>query len=378
MSKPRSSRRGWPAGLIGALALIAAVEAFVASHELDFTTSSRMEWRQSRLDSTRRAPECGVLELGTSMAKLGLYSSVVEKESGLRAYNLACSAGRIPGSYYLLKRALDAGARPRAVILEVHPTYMEMPFQDGTVAWADLLEPLDCLDLAYEARDASFFARTMLAHFLPSYNARFEIRASILGAFKGETSLTRWLNQGLLRNLDRNAGAVVNRRDAPYYGEITQHLGNLYLQPTWKSNRFNERYLRRILALCTSKQIQVFWLIPPFVPTLQALREQIGHDAAYTFFAETVRRDYPGVIVLDGRHSGYQPPVFFDAAHLDYPGAVAFSAEVGRIVKTGLERPTELPRWVPIPLYRDRAIDTPLEDMAQSAKAMEESAKVRR
>jgi hypothetical protein len=378
MSGPQPGRRGWPAGLIGALALIAGVEAFVAAHEMDFTTSARMEWKQSRKAATERAPGCAVLGLGTSMSKLGLYSSVVERESGRRAYNLAYCAGRIPGSYYLLRRAIEAGARPEAILLEVHPTYVALPFQDGLTAWPDLLEPADCLDLAIEARDATFFASTMLSRALPSLNARAEIRAAVVAAFRGLPNGNRMATMPLVRNLDQNAGAFVHRRETPYNGEITPHLANIYLQPYWSCDRLNERYLRRLLELCASKDIQVYWLIPPMIPSLQFLREQIGRDGAYTAFVKKMQGKYPGMVVLDARHSGYQHPVFFDAAHLDYPGAVTFSAEVGRILRASLPPAIGDPRWVDLPAYRDRAIDAPLEDMAQSSKAVEASATIRR
>ncbi len=378
MGGPNSDRRGWPAGLLGALALIAAVETFVAGHELDFTTPGRMEWRQSRKAATERAPSCAVLGLGTSMSKLGLYSTVVERESGRRAFNLSYCAGRIPGSYYLLKRAIEAGARPEAILLEVHPTYLAMPYHDGMSAWPDLLEPADCLELAWEAHDPTFFASTMLARALPSLNARPEIRAALLAAFKGQANANRGANSPLVRNLDKNAGAFVHRRESPFNGEIPPYLAGIYLQPTWSCDSLNERYLRWMLDLCASHEIQVYWLIPPLIPSLQALREQIGHDGAYTQFVRRMQGKYPGVVVLDGRKSGYPYPVFFDAAHLDYQGAVSFSAEVGRILKASLPPAVGDPRWIDLPAYRDRAIDAQLEDIAQSSKAIAEAATIRR
>jgi hypothetical protein len=378
MSKPLSGRRGWPSGLIGALVLIVAVEAFVSHHELEFTTTSRMEWKLSGRASTQRAPACTVLGLGTSMSKHGLYSSVVERESGRRAYNLSVSAGRMPGSYFLLKHALDAGGRPEAILLEVHPTYLTIPFQDGMIAWPDLLEPADCFDLAWEARDASFFASTMLPLLLPSMNARAEIRASVLASFRGQANPNRWATSPQVRNLNQNAGAFVHRRDSPFDGAIPPELAGMYLQPSWSCDKLNERYLRRLLDLCASKKIQVYWLIPPLIPMLQALREQMGNDGAYIRFTKRIQGEYPGLVVLDSRHSGYPHPVFFDAAHLDFPGAVTFSAEVGRILKTSLPRAVDAPRWIDLPVYRERTIDAPLEDLAQSVKAVAKSATVKR
>jgi hypothetical protein len=378
MEGSESGRRGWPLGMVGAFALIALVESFVGRHELDFTTPARMEWRLSGRAAVDRAPGSEVLGLGTSMTKMGLFPRVVERESGRRTYNLACCAGRMAGSYFLLRRAIEAGATPGAILLEVHPTYLATPFREGLSAWADLLDPRDCLDLAWDSGDATFFARTMLARILPSLNARAEIRSALLAAIRGEINPNRLATGPQVRNLDRNAGAFIYRRDTPYEGEIAPFLAEMYLKPGWSCDRLNERYLRRLLDLCVSKQIQVYWLIPPFVPQLQAIREQIGNDAAYTQFTKRLQADYPGMVVLDARHSGYQHRVFIDAAHLDYPGAVTFSAEIGRILKASLPPAIGDPSWVDLPAYRDRTTDTILEDVAQSAKALEQSSTVKR
>ena len=113
MSHANPAGRGWPAGLVGALALVAAFEAMVAAHALDFTTPARLEWRESHKAATERAPGYAVLNLGTSMSKLGLFPAMVERESGRRTFNLSFCAGRIPASYYLLKHALEAGGEAR-------------------------------------------------------------------------------------------------------------------------------------------------------------------------------------------------------------------------------------------------------------------------
>ena len=369
----RGDRRKVPSGVLGALALILAVEAAVARHEVDFTAPPRMEWRQSHRAATREARDCAVLGLGTSMTKLGLFPSVLERESGFRAFNLAACAGRLPGSYYLLRRALGAGARPEAIVLEVHPTYLAVPFQEGLVAWPDQLDPAECLDLAWTASDATFFAATTLARALPTLGARAEIRAAILASFRGEAGLSRSNTLSHLRNLATNAGAFVRRREHPYNGEVTPHLEGMYLNPNWSCDRLNERYLRRILDLCSARGIRVYWLIPPLAPTLQARREQLGLDAAYTRFTKRIQRAYPDVIVLDTRRSGYDSPVFWDAAHLDIPGAVTLSAEVGRILRPEPGPSAGKSRWIDLPTYRYRPIEAPLEEFARSARVISES-----
>jgi hypothetical protein len=371
-------RRKRPYGVLGALVLILAIESTVARHAMDFTTAARFEWRYSRQAATREAPGCSVLGLGTSMTKLGLYPSVVERESGRRTYNLASIAGRLPGSFFLLRRALDAGARPDSVVLEVHPTYLATSFREGLTAWPDLLGPAECLDLAWSARDASFFLATCLARALPSLGARQEIRAAILATLRGEVGSTRSQTLPFLRNLTRNSGAFVHRRDTPYQGEVIPFLEAMYLNPHWASDPINEGYLRRVLDLCSSRGIRVYWLIPPMVPALQGRREQLGLEAAYNRFVERFLRSYPEMVVLDGRRSGYEAQVFMDAAHLDLPGATIFSAEVGRALRAGRELTQGRSRWVDLPAYRDRPIDAPLEEIMKSYQAVVESGVLKR
>ncbi len=370
MSETIGERRRYPWGLFGALGLILAVESIIARHTLELTTPPRLEWGESRRAATAEAKGCQVLGLGTSMTKLGLFPAVVERESGRRVYNLASCAGRLPGSYFLLREALAAGAKPEAIVLEVHPSYLATPFHEGMVAWPDLLDPADCLDLAWTARDASFFAATMLARYLPSVGARAEIRAAIVAAFQGQTHSNRSNLLAHRRNLDRNAGAFVRRREGPYDGQVTPYLAGMYLHPYWSANPVNERYLRRLLDLCSTRGIQVYWLIPPVVPDLQIRRESLGLDAAYDRFAQRIQRKYTRLVVLDARRSGYEAPVFGDAAHLDVPGAMALSAEVGRIIKAGRVDSTTEPRWVALPKYRDQPNEARLEDIAQSARVI--------
>ena len=284
----------------------------------------------------------------------------------------------MPGSYFLLRRAIEGGARPRAILLEVHPTYLAMPFREGLVDWPDLLDPRDCLDLAREARDASFFASTILARALPTVDARADIRRAILDALQGRRNLNRPVNRSRLRNFDKNDGALVQRRELPFEGDIAPYLQAMYLPPEWSCDALNERYLRRLLDLCASEKIQVYWMIPPFVPALQYLRERVGLDASYTRFTKRLQGDYPSVVVLDARRSGYPHPAFFDAVHLDYTGAVAFSTEVGRALAAKSQPAVGDRRWIDLPAFRVPSLDPPLEDMAQSNLAIATSGIVRR
>jgi hypothetical protein len=358
-----------PYGVLGSLVLILAVESTVASHKLDLTNTQRIEWIQSRKAATSEALACSVLSFGTSMTKMGLYPAVVERESGHKAYNLACCAGRLPGSYFLLRRALNAGARPEAIVLEVHPTYLDWPFRVGLTDWPDLLDPAEALELAWSARDASFFLATCLPRLLPSLGSRAELRVAIPASLRGEAFSFGPNTIPYRKNLTTNAGAFVLGRNLPYQGEVAPFLEMMYLNSKWSSDPLNEGYLRRILGLCSSRGIRVYWLIPPMAPALQSRREQQGLDAAYTHFVEKIQSVYPDVVVMDSRHSGYDASLFRDAAHLDHPGAGVLSAEVGRVLRRGHDPVQGRPNWVSLPAYRDRPIEAPPEEFTRSFQA---------
>ena len=74
---------------------------------------------------------------GDSLAKLGVAPSLVEARSGRSVYNLAVCAGQAPSSYFLLRRVLDSGARPTAILVDFFPRLLQVPPQH-TPLWPAL------------------------------------------------------------------------------------------------------------------------------------------------------------------------------------------------------------------------------------------------
>lgn len=382
MSSANRGRKSVPWGLAGALALVAAVEGLVGAHPLDLSTPPRFEWRQSRVAATAEAPKATVLALGTSMTKLGLYAPVVGREAARPTLNLAQCGGRMQSAFYLLRHALEAGSRPEAILLEVHPIYMTIPFDDGLMAWADLLDWDDLVDLAQASFRPNFVAKTVAELLIPSVRSRHEIRDLALRNLRGDGNFNRSANSALVRHFAQNAGSHVNHRLTPYGGETHPFIAGMYLPATWRIDPTNARFLRRILRLCQKREIPVYWLVPPVAPLLQFDRDARGLEAAYDAWMGHLRAEFPEVVVLDARRSGYPPAVFFDSAHLDYPGAVAFSAEVGRALRRDLAdhpRPRAGAPRIDLPPYRDQPGQPPLEDMAETHQILvDASSKVRK
>jgi len=378
-------------GLLGTLVLIAVVEWRLARNDVHLAGIGPLCWRGSRC-ATRQALRSEILCFGTSLSKSGLLPRVIERRTGRSAYNLAVFSGPMASSYFLLRRALEAGARPVAVVIDA---------QDGPIdrdrrrerpealtsnwrTWPELLDLRDCLDLSWSARDAGFFTAIILAKKLPSYRSRFEIRSSILAAFQGRSDSTWPETVWFQRNLTINQGAFVLARNPQSQARRREDATlaassrpGMRRGIRWARNKLSASYTRRFLDLAATHGVTVFWLLPPLSPEVQAQRERSGVDDYLTRCAQKAQSHSCPVIVLDGRHSGYDWRVFSDNSHLDRHGATTLSTDVAAAIRHSFAHPSAVPRWVVLPAYRDLATDFPAEDLAQSQAALIQQARRR-
>src|SRR5262249_41928557 len=116
-TSPRG-RRWLPLGLLGAIGLTLAVKTFVARVNLLITHPWAFAWRRGDWAARHVAPGCEVLCFGDSLMQCGILPRVLEDRLALRSYNIAIGAGSPATTYFLLRRALESGARPRAVLVE--------------------------------------------------------------------------------------------------------------------------------------------------------------------------------------------------------------------------------------------------------------------
>jgi hypothetical protein len=350
--------------------LVAAFEGLVAGRDR-FASDLAESWRYKAVAATRGAARAEVLCFGDSMVEFGVVPAAVDGGGGGRAYNLAVHAGHPAASYALLRRVLEAGGRPRAVVIDVMPQQLvKGPLAaDLRRAWPELAGPREALALARRGRDPGFFAATMLARALPSFKARHEIRRGLAAALGGRGYSAREIVRVLRRNWDVNLGAQV--MPEPRGGQPAVGPPSPELFPD--APRYDPRtvsYVRRFLRLAGSRGVAVFWLIPPLRPDAQRMLETRGQDTTYTRFVRALQARFPGLTVVDGRHSGYDPALFVDAIHLNRRGALALSRDLAAL----LDRPPgggpAGTRWVALPTFRDRPTRSPVEDLDASKLAI--------
>lgn len=362
---------GWrrlPWGLIGMLALVVVVERAVHKDELSFSTNAAMSWRYGGKAASRQARRADILCFGDSQVQFEVLPKVLRTKTGRRAYNLGLFAGPPTASFYQLKHALDAGARPSVLVVDFQPNLLETKVEDQARLWPELLTTRDAADLAFTARDASLFARVALGRYLPTYRDRLEVRAVLTSALRGENLRkvnTFWYSP-LWRNWKLNDGATVmpvnpNPITALNAAEVA------YVSRPWARDPVSARYMRRFLGLAASRKIPVYWMLPPNHPLVQARRDELGMDAEYTQFVRAMQSRYPNVTVVDARRAGFPAEAFADVAHLDRRGSYALTVGVSEI----LGKPPESGgRWVAPPPYRELPAEVAIEDVTESRIAM--------
>ena len=362
--------RRLPWGLLGTLALVACVERSLARHALDYTRPEGFDWGMAGKAARQKTQGREILVFGTSMTQQGLLPSVLRERTGLNAHNLSICAGPAPAAYYLLKRALDSGASPKAVLVDFHPFFLSGCDRSGSSCWPDMLEPREALDMAWTLRDAPFFASTVLGHALPSVGNRLQLRKAIAGAFWGESFSMSYFNAILTHNKNQNEGALVYRKKPDYRGEVAPAYGKIFLPASWAVDDVNAQYLRRFVALAGSRGVEVYWVIPPLAPELQSRRNRSGLEEPYDRFIRSMQAEHANLVVLDARKSGYEADVFTDAAHLDSQGASAWSMAVGDVLAARRRGPEDRPRWINLPAYRERRPVHPMMDLNDSDLAL--------
>ena len=355
MNRPR-----WPMGLLGAVAIIVAAELFVARHWVDFTGSHALSWTLSEQAAGREARTARVLCFGDSLMKHGLLPDVLGPRLGTTVTNLSATAAQAPTSFYLLKRSLDAGARPEAIIVDFMPDLLAGGLPDAARQWPELLTFAETVELARSGRDFTFLVRTTIDRGIRSRRSRPEIRAGVSSALRGEVNPIRVTNLTLSRNWTLHGGAQFSQDNPGFDGQATSNAHDRPMSDRFWCNGVNRDYLDKFFNLARSRGIPVYWVLPPASPALQLRREAGGGDASYTAFVRDVVSRHPGAVVLDARQSGFDHTRFVDPIHLSGKGAIALSTAVADAISS------RRMAWIDLPSCPDRPLPVPLEDLEQS------------
>ncbi len=382
---PAAQKRSLPLGILGMIVLIFGVESTIMRHDFDLTTLVASNWQLEGKAPQRYAAKSEILCFGDSMVKFGVQPRVLGPSLGRSVYNFALYCGPPETSFYQLRRAFDAGAKPAAVLVDFQPEIMmcdALKVTSRTIP--EILGFSELFDLCWTAKDFDRLGEFFVARVFASSRKRFEIRAAYTAAISGQSASIRERLIAVKRNWKVNRGAEVLPKNPNYHGEIPDSgaYPSMFWTP-WKANELSAIYLERFLSLAAKHQVPVFWLLQPNATEVNARRDQSGYNAQYDAFVRRYQDQYPQLSVIDGRHVDYPASYFTDPVHLDRSGATAYSLGIADVLRPFLGSGSVANRWQTLPDRRDRADEIALEDHLQSvlaiqAQSVTDSSKLRR
>ncbi len=372
--RPLTKRKAIPWGAAGMVALLVVIESFIVRHWIEFTDPVSLSWRFSAQVAEMTGPECDVLCLGDSLVKHGLIPSVIEKTSGQRAVNLSAARASTLLTLSLLRRALDAGARPKALIVNAKPAVLLGGPEFNARAWQEVVTLRESIELLQITRNAPFVASTLAGRVLPSLRCRLEIQFAVLAGLRDDTDPVRAINPVLWRNWSVNAGANVASVQPSYHGEVAPEVERQLYTDLFYVDPANSEAIERIVKLAAERRIPLFWVLFPLSPKLQSLRDRSGAEDLHERFMQSLVARHSGIVtVLDARRSGYPPSLFVDSTHLNRNGARALSRSVAAVVASRASTPrsaSSSPGWILLASPTDRiaGLDDALEDIEDSKR----------
>jgi hypothetical protein len=276
-------------------------------------------------------------------------------------------------TYFLLRRALDAGSRPDVIIINAKPAVLIGGPEFNARYFEEILTFREWIELFQITRKSSLMVSMLVGRLLPSLRCRLEIRSNVLSALRGETDLLHYINRTLWRNWTVNGGANIANFDSVCEEKVTAEVARRMQTGIFHVDRMNAEAIERLLKLASERRIPVFWLLTPLTPGLQAVRDQSGSEGAYEQFVRSKQSRYPQTLtVLDARRAAYPTGFFVDSTHLNGRGAIVLSGAVANVLKAefGESAQAQTARWIALKNSVEslNLDDLRLEDVERSKK----------
>lgn len=361
VGRPATAGPRWPIALLGAVAIAAATEWYLARRKGEFSSLASVEWRHTAGAIRRHAAGSSVFCFGTSLTRTGMSPRVLEEKLGMPAYNFAGSASQPFACFLNLRNALASGARPKAIVVDFAWIALNLPDTFNETLLVEIGSLADLASFARSANDASLFGRMALSQFLPSLRGRPGVRDNIVAALRGvePNRNAEWFFYSL--NMDANAGAC-HPGSQGYDGAVDPSHPILF-PDRWSCTATSERYIDAFFDLAASRGLPVFWVLPPMTAAARPRWESSRTRARYRVMVRAIAERHPNVTVLDANDARYPVVAFNDPVHLNRDGAVVLTADVADVMQARLAEAGDLRAgWVYLPDFRADPAASRVED----------------
>ena len=320
-------RRRRAFGFLGMVVLVGLIEGTVATRR-DLTDPVAMQWRYRASTIRSRARHAEVLCLGDSLVKYGVAAPVLGAKLGRSVANQAVLAAPAAASYFALRDAVEAGARPRLVVVSYAPFLLLPGYRLNRAFLPEMAGLGACLDLARTTADPELAGALTLARLVPTIRCRARLRERVGG----------WIT-GAARD---SSPPPRTRRPDLWLPRGDEAVFDWFYAAAWKPGGEHERYVDRLVTLAREHGATVVWLMPPVSAPIRREWDALGLSARYTRFAASVQTRHPNLVVLDGRAVPVADADLLDPLHLNPRGAERFTTEVAGFLG---HLPRE-PRWI--------------------------------
>jgi hypothetical protein len=360
-------RRVFPLGLCSMVALIMASERFLAPrvHTTDPVGRVEMSWKESATAAGGPEARADILCLGDSLIKLGILPRVLEVGLGKSVYNLGVLGGQAPSSYFLLRRVLEQGIRPRALLIDFSEDLLTLAPALNPTCWADSVGCRQGLELAWHSRDPALAISAGLHRLLPRWcdqNHRHSL--SSLGLKNTVADDPRVFE----RNWRLNRGAQVAPRTFVPVEGLSYANGQ-----RWQPHPANAFYVDRLLGTAEAEHVPVFWILTPSIPGRREQLARNGVRAAYRQFIDERLAAHSCLTVLDGQRLYGNEDAFRDPIHVNRDGAIRLSIAVAAAIRPRLSGESSAARWIDLFEIADQETSKYqelVEDLDQSRAAV--------
>ncbi len=305
----------------------------IARNPSDVNVRSRLGacWQSAFRAASEPESRAEILCFGDSLVKLGILPRVLEARLGRSAYNLAVLGGQPPAGQFLLRRVLDSGHCPRALIINFSPLLLGMDPRVNLEWWGTLPPARERSEVAWRSGDPALALSLFLHGAIGSLSCRDRFRTALgfasFEACRGDECPANDELRALLRNWRLNRGAQVAPRPfVPIQGALPRPYDGTGW--SWQPHPVHSYYVERFLELAQARRIPVYWILPPAEAGWLERNERVGTVGAYRHYVQHLVSRYPMLTVLDMQRAGWDRALFRDPIHVNRDGAIRLTVAV--------------------------------------------------
>lgn len=283
---------------------------------------------QHRAEETRYLPAASVQVMGDSVSSALRAAQLKEILGGKYDVSNYSLPGTSPMfNYFVLKRQIAAGQKPKVIVFAPHPGTWKDPFVDRFLA--RYANPRETAELLRGGATFTDWAYGILCR--ASYTLRYR-EEFYLALVQSD-----W---GFFRTWQRPVSPVQNTRAKITKEEMVpeastgkgidaQNIPPALSQPI-KIHPTNEKYFEKFCDLAARNGISIVWLTLPEAQAFRDLFPGPERTAAYAPFVERMKASHPNLYPLSTEIPVLPNNHFFDPWHLNQYGAWVFSNEAGQ------------------------------------------------